>query len=276
MPFVELGQRLQRIHKTEMESHRSGRNLQITLSICFYTQLFELCCSISLSAPDKLHLNEKSFKLPYIFFRIPSLTIFHLRDVSFDKYSMSRSHLEVILFGSCLTFATCHFLCLILSTEEFLIKLKVHRFCLSMLLKSPPLPYCQQIIIWLCCSEGTEPTKSSCSAASTGFQVGVSEPGISRDAALHADIKFVHVWIKENPVIKWKISKALYTVFFYLSFSSQPQPSTGGALLALWFPTKIHFAKLVNALIWPHLPKKRFSRFKAAWEIFSIQSPLPL
>lgn len=267
MPFVELGQRLQRIHKTEMESHRSGRNLQITLSICFYTQLFELCCSISLSAPDKLHLNEKSFKRPYIFFRITSLTIFHLRDVSFDKHSMSRSHLEVILFGSCLTFATRFFLRLILSTEEFLIKLKVHRFCLSMLLKSPPfLPYCQQIIIWLCCSEWTEPTKSSCSAVSTGFQLGVSEPGISRDAALLADIQFVHVWMKENPVIKWKISKALYTVF-YLFFPSQPIPA---------FPTKIHFAKLVNAIIWPHLPKKLFSGFKTTWEIFSIQSPLPL
>lgn len=126
-----------------------------------------------------------------------------------------------------------------------------------MLLKSPPfLPFCQQIIIWLCCSEWTERTKSRCSAVSTGFQLVVGEPGISRDAALLADIKFVHVWIKENPVIKWKISKALYTVFS-LFFPSQPQPSTGGALLALWFPTKIHFAKPVNALIWPHLPKKK-------------------
>lgn len=94
--------------------------------------------------------------------------------------------------------------------NRFLIKLKVHRFCLLKL--SPFLPYCQRIFTWLCCTAWTVLTKSSCSAVSTDFQVGVNklEP---RDAW------FVHVWIKEYPVVTWKISKALSSVFFHCRLS---------------------------------------------------------
>lgn len=63
--------------------------------------------------------------------------------------------------------------------------------------------------------------------------------------------------------------------FFYLSFSSQPQPSTGEARLALWFPTEIHFARLVNALIWPHLPKNYFVFSKPYQKYSASTSKVP-